>query len=194
MTEQRQAGTADHSVYLDAINTADGTKASAFAYNQAGIALFYCRNRAADVAITPADLAADDTAHTDGGVRFIANGLVRIDLPDAALAAGVPSLVVGGSATGITLVPKTIQLTGYDPADTALTAADIAAAIFARAMGAVNANLTFDELCTVLAAALAGKSSGVAAGSPIFRSIGDTKDVITATASQGDRSAVTLTP
>lgn len=75
--------------------------------------------------------------------------------------------------------------------------ADIAAIVedvFTRAFEATKmSGYTFEEITGFIASAVLGKSSGVAAGSPVYRNLGDSANAVAATASDGDRSAVTLT-
>lgn len=82
------------------------------------------------------------------------------------------------------------------PVDTDVVAdiANIVELMFARAFDATKmSGYTFEEITGFIASAVLGKSSGVAAGSPVYRNLGDTANVVSATASAGDRSAVTLT-
>lgn len=66
--------------------------------------------------------------------------------------------------------------------------------VFARAFEATKmSGLTFEEIIGLVASAILGKSSGVAAGSPVYRNLGDTANAVASTATDGDRSAVTLT-
>lgn len=66
----------------------------------ADFSLTYTRARATATAISLSDLAAQNTAHTDGGVKEISNGEYRLDLPDAACAAGVTQVTVQGTVDG----------------------------------------------------------------------------------------------
>jgi hypothetical protein len=118
ITYQIKAGTVDVSVVCRAVDSADGTPETAFDHATAGIDLKYRRETAANVDITEASLAALTTAHTDGGVEQIGNGYFRLDLPDAACAAGVTGVMVHGVATGMVIVGCYIQLVTYDPFDT----------------------------------------------------------------------------
>jgi hypothetical protein len=67
---------------------------------------------------------------------------------------------------------------------------EIADAVFAR--GDID-GLTFDEVLKVFAAILAGKVSGAATATNVFRDLADTLDRVTTTAdADGNRSAVTI--
>lgn len=213
------AGTADVTVPMRARNI-DGTPVTSFEHNTAGIDLWYWRQGSAKASITEAALAALTSAHADGGVEFIDDGVFRLDLPDAACAAGVPFVVVGGSATSVIIDPLIIELATHDassfitatqsglatsatataikaktdnlPADPA-SAAVIAAAfssvpqsVWARALAT---GYTADQLVRIIAAVLAGKAT-VSDGTYTFRDVGDTKDMVVATASNGERSSV----
>lgn len=72
---------------------------------------------------------------------------------------------------------------------------EIRDAIFDRVFSAAYSSHTFDELVKLMAAALAGKCSGMATATGTFRNLADTGDVIVATQdANGNRSAVTRTP
>jgi hypothetical protein len=100
---------------------------------------------------------------------------------------------VQGNVTGST---ATIGPNGLDASALAADAAtEIVTAIFARAFNADYGSKTFDELMKILVSEAAGKVSGMDTGSPVFRSIGDTKDVISATTTaEGNRTAVSYNP
>src|SRR5690606_21760842 len=87
-------------------------------HNSAGIDLWYRRKGAARVSITEAALASLTTSHTDGGLEHIGDGYYRLDLPDAACAAGASQCIVGGAVTGMIVIGTFIQLVDYDPYDT----------------------------------------------------------------------------
>lgn len=57
---------------------------------------------------------------------------------------------------------------------------------------AIEGTFTAEEVLKVLAAALAGKSTGSGTSNIIYRNISDTKDVIDATVVTGNRTSVTL--
>jgi hypothetical protein len=59
----------------------------------------------------------------------------------------------------------------------------------------VEAGMSAEEVLRVMVAAMAGKVSGAGTTTEIFRSIDDTRNVITATVdAQGNRTAITLAP
>lgn len=117
-TYTRKAGTTDVSVILRVIDSTDGTPEAAFAYNTTGIDLVYRREGATVTDITEATLAGADAAHSDGGVIYLHDGYIRVDLPDAACASGVTGVLVSGSATGMVIIGCYVELVAYDPFDT----------------------------------------------------------------------------
>lgn len=112
-----KAGTTDVSVTCRALDSTTGAPVGAFDHSTSGIDLEYRREGAVSTDITEASLAALTTAHTDGGVEYIGNGYFRLDLPDAACAAGVTGVLIHGTATGVTIIGPYIQLVAYDPYD-----------------------------------------------------------------------------
>jgi len=94
----------DQSTVLRALDSTTFLPYTTFAYNTAGIDMWYRREGAAKVSITEATLAALTTAHADGGIIHIGDGYFRMDLPDAAVAAGVDGVAVGGTATGVVII------------------------------------------------------------------------------------------
>ena len=136
MSIEIKQGATDQQVEIRFLDITTGEPETGVAYNSAGIALWYRRNGGLKVAITPATLASLDAAHSDGGLLHISDGLCRLDLPDAAVASGAVTVLVGGSATGMVVQPAKVSLVANVEADTyarlgapagASTAADIAA-------------------------------------------------------------------
>jgi hypothetical protein len=117
ITYQRKAGTADISVVVRVIDSTDGTPETGFAYDTAGIDMWYRREGGLRVAITEVTLAALDSAHADGGIKHISDGYVRVDLPDAACVAGAAGVLIGGVATGMVVIGCYVQLVACDPFD-----------------------------------------------------------------------------
>lgn len=114
----RKAGTADVSVVIRIIDSSDGTPETGVVYNTSGIDLEYRREGATSTDITEATLAGLDSAHSDGGFLHIGNGYYRLDLPDAACAAGATGVLVHGTVTGMVVIGCYIQLVTFDPFDT----------------------------------------------------------------------------
>jgi Rieske Fe-S protein len=111
----------------------------------------------------------------------------------------VDTAEIGVAGAGFTAIPWnaawdaevqsecTDALNAYAPA----VAADISTEVFGFN---VDGTLTFKEVTQIIAASTAGKVSG-APGSPVFRDLDDTQDVITATVdSSGNRTAITYNP
>lgn len=119
ITYQRKAGTTDVSVVIRIIDSTDGTPETGVVFNTAGIDLWYRRETAVSVDIVEADLAtpALTDAHADGGFLHINDGYYRLDLPDAACAAGVVGVLVGGVVTGMVVIGCYIQLEAIDRFD-----------------------------------------------------------------------------
>jgi hypothetical protein len=114
-TRTIKAGTIDVSVVISIIDSTDGTPEVGVVYNTSGIDLQYRRELAASVAITEVTLAALTTAHSDGGFLHIGNGYYRLDLPDAACAAGATGVLVHGTVTGMVVIGCYVELVAYDP-------------------------------------------------------------------------------
>jgi hypothetical protein len=110
-------GSTDQSVIIKIIDSADGTPETGVVYNTAGIDLWYRREGAAVVSITEATLAAVDSAHADGGFKHISHGYYRLDLPDAAVATGANSVLIGGTVTGMIVVGNEHPLWDVNPYD-----------------------------------------------------------------------------
>lgn len=113
-----KAGTTDVSVVIRIVDSTDGTPETGVVYNTSGIDIRYRRDGATDTAITEATLAALDTAHSDGGFLHIGNGYYRVDLPDAAVAAGSTGVLVHGTVTGMVVIGCYVPLVAFDPYDT----------------------------------------------------------------------------
>jgi hypothetical protein len=75
----------------------------------ADFALTY-RRAGANVALSLSDLASIDAAHTDGGLYEVGNGEYRLDLPDAAVAAGATQLTINGTVAGGVILGYPIAL------------------------------------------------------------------------------------
>lgn len=103
-------GSVSQTIYLEMRDAATPFQPkTGFAFNTGGIIASYCKSKGARVAITPATLAAATTAWTSGGIKLVDDtnmpGVIRLDLPDAALADdGVSDAVI-----------VTILATGYCP-------------------------------------------------------------------------------
>jgi hypothetical protein len=194
-----QKNATSKSIHLYIVAT-DGSPAglpkTGLAFNTAGLLIYYRRGATgAATAITLATLANAQAAWSSGGfVQVDATnlpGVYRLDVPDAALATGVDTVLIGGTGTNIAIQPITVDL----PTDDVYAAGITLANIFGYELGAAYSDLTFEEAVKVFLAALASKSSGMGVGTPTFRNPADTANVIVATSdAAGNRTAVTLTP
>ena len=113
----RLAGSADVSVEVFIFDPATGLPDNTVVFDTLGLNLQYRRKGAANVAITLVTLPSLTTAHTDGGFLLIGNGEYRLDLPDAAVAAGVPDVTIHGSLTNRVIVGCKVHLVAYNPQD-----------------------------------------------------------------------------
>lgn len=106
-------GSINNSVIIRIVDSTDKTPENGVTSATAGLVLQYRREGAANVSITPiTDLAALTTAHTDGGLLLVGNGYYRLDLPDAATAAGVSGVMVHGTVTGMIVEGCYVHLGG----------------------------------------------------------------------------------
>lgn len=144
-------GATSQSVYLsilDSTSTTGGRK-TGLAFNTASLTAYYVRNGGSATSITLATLAAANSAWSSGGFKEVDStnspGIYRLDIPDAALASGVDSVVVSlKGATGMVQVDLEIQLVAVDHQDsvrfgmTALpnAAAEAAGGLYTRGTGA----------------------------------------------------------
>lgn len=147
MTIQIKAGSTSRSIDVALHDATTGLGYASGAYSDAGISLWYRRGATGAVtAITPATQTVGGAYSSGGFVKLnTGDNLYRLDLPDAALAAGVDSVTIGGHATAWTMIAPAVQLVGYDPR-TELTSAFLAGTpqtgdSFAR-IGAAGAGLT----------------------------------------------------
>ncbi|WP_372899191.1 hypothetical protein, partial [Stieleria sp.] len=107
-------GSADQSVYLQFLDTNGLALNPAPTSASAGIEIWYRRQGGLKITLSLADLSAVDDAHSDGGMLHISDGVVRVDMPDAAFAAGASEVLFGGSIDGGVVVKETIGLIGHD--------------------------------------------------------------------------------
>lgn len=116
-----KAGATSQSIYievLDSTSTTGGRK-TGLAYNTSSLTAYYVRAGGSATSITLATLAAANSAYSSGGFKEVdatnMPGVYRLDIPDAAIAASVPSVVVTvKGATGMVQVSKEIVLTAMD--------------------------------------------------------------------------------
>lgn len=168
----RQAGATDQTVYVEFIDSTTGVPNSGLAYNTSGIDIEYVRAGAAAVDITEATQTAAG-AHSDGGFVSVGHGRYRLDLPDAAVAAGVPEVVIQGVITGYIMLPCAVALSPavntVAVAGTAQTANDIGADVDAIL---VDTGTTLDDLVDDLESRL-GTPSNLGGGATVAGNLAD---------------------
>ena len=192
-----KAGSADISVYFRLRDSTTGLAKTGLVYNSAGAVARYTRNRGTATTITLATLAAADSAHADGGFKEVdgtnAKGLYRLDLPDAAVAAGSRHVMVSIEFDAMIEETKEVVLTGGDLTDgvrmglTALpnAAAEAAGGLYTRGSGAgqinqaangqVNANTVAVAGDSVAATALQQGASGIVTGAAVSGTLSSTE-------------------
>ena len=99
-----KAGSTDQSTVIRIIDSGDGTPETGVEHNTSGIDLWYRREGATKTSLTEAALGALDAAHSDGGIEHIGDGYYRLDLPDAAVAAGSVGVAIGGTVTNMIVI------------------------------------------------------------------------------------------
>jgi len=109
LLDEIKAGTTDYSVTIRVVDSTDGTPETSVAYNTTGVDLWYRRPGAAHTSITEAT-QTEAGAHSDGGFVHISDGYCRLDLPDAAVAAGVDYVDVGGTFTDMVVIGGRVRL------------------------------------------------------------------------------------
>jgi len=112
----RKAASTDVSVVIRIVDSTDGSPETGVTSATPGLALEYRREGATSTAITETDLTNLNDAHSDGGMKHVANGYYRLDVPDAAVAAGATGCLVHGTVTGMVVIGSYINLTQM-PAD-----------------------------------------------------------------------------
>lgn len=115
MSHILRVGVADQIAYFRAYNT-DGSAKTDLTSSTTGLSLSVFRVGASSVSISSlSNKAADNTAHADGAIRNVGGNLYTIDIPDAATATQVPSIVVRGSYTGGVIEGLEHPIVAYDP-------------------------------------------------------------------------------
>ena len=105
MSRDITAGSADQSTVIRIIDSGDGTPEQGVTKDTTGLAMWYRREGAVKTAISVGtDLATLDAAHADGGILHIDDGYYRLDVPDAAFAAGAAGVIVGGAVTDMIVI------------------------------------------------------------------------------------------
>lgn len=108
-----EKGSTNQSCYITIIDSADGTPETGVTSATSGLDLEYCRAGAAPVNITESDLAAVDSAHSDGGIIHVGGGRYRVDVPDAAFLTGADAVYIQGTCTDMIVIPEAITLVSW---------------------------------------------------------------------------------
>lgn len=145
---EKLAGSADVSVVVRIVDATTGAPETGVTSATAGLALRYRREGAANVDLTESNLSALTDAHSDGGMFEIGNGYYRVDVPDAAFAAGVPGVLIHGTVTDMVVIGAYVHLVAFNSQDavrlglTALpnAAAEAAGGLYTRGSGAGQIN------------------------------------------------------
>lgn len=113
-------GSTSRSVTIRIIDATAGTPETGVVYNSAGIDLWYRREDALVVDITEAELTTPDLEDTweTGGFLHISDGEYRLDVPNAAFAAGKNYVDIGGTVTGMVVIGGRVKLVDVDLEDT----------------------------------------------------------------------------
>lgn len=117
MGREIKGGDTDQSTVIRIIDSSDGTPETSVTSATSGLDLQYRREGAAAVALTESDLSALTDAHSDGGMLHIGAGYYRVDLPDAAVAAGADGVLVFGTVTNMVVIGEYHPLVAFDPQD-----------------------------------------------------------------------------
>ena len=139
---------ADQIAYFRAYDT-DGTAKTDLTSATTGLTLSVFRVGASSVSIASlSDKAADDSTHADGAIRNVGGNLYTIDIPDAATATQVPSIVVRGSYTGGVVEGLEHPIVAYNPATaySTVTNASVADAVWDESYAAHTTAGTFGKL------------------------------------------------
>lgn len=177
-------GSTSQSIVIRIVDSTTGIPEQAVEHNTAGVALWYRREGAAKVAITPAALAALDTEWTSGGIEHIDDGYYRLDVPDAAFAAGVDRVFIGGAFTDMIVMGQEVVLS-------LASKEEISTQVWAEAL--IGTKTAKQIVGVTMAAFAAGKLSGAGTATITIRDTEDGFNAIVMTVdTAGNRSAVTL--
>lgn len=181
-------GSTDQSTVIRILDSTTFLPETAVEHDTGGIDLWFRREKETKTSITEAALAALDSAHSDGGIEHIGDGYYRLDLPDAAVAAGSGenSVQIGGTLTNMIVIGNEHALVDYDPYDgvrAGLTALPNAAADAAGGLAISDAGgLDLD--------AIKAKTDEITVHETTIASTTDDKTfVLTASGLDGDTSA-----
>lgn len=117
MSRQILKGSTDQSTIIRIVDSTDGTPETGVTSASGGLDLKYRREGGLTADLTESDLAAVDSAHSDGGMKHIGAGYYRVDLPDAACATGANGVLVFGTVTGMVVQASYHPLWDINPND-----------------------------------------------------------------------------
>lgn len=107
-------GSIDQTTYIKIVDADGVTPETGVTSGTSGIDLEYTRLGGVPTDLTESDLAATNSAHSDGGIKHIGGGVYRVDLPDAACASGVNEVLVGGTITDMIVIGVRHTLCDFD--------------------------------------------------------------------------------
>jgi hypothetical protein len=152
-------GSTDVTLYFVLVDSTTGLPETGVAHTS--VTGSYVRNRGTRTAISMVNLAAPDSAHSDGGWEEVDStnqpGLYRFDIPDAAFATGADKVIVSVVVTGVKTEHQLIPLSDWNTQVAAIPNAAAAAAggLFTRGTGAGQINQAADGMIDVSVVRLA---------------------------------------
>ncbi|HUT88684.1 MAG TPA: hypothetical protein VMY37_04260, partial [Thermoguttaceae bacterium] len=112
MSRAIKGGSTSVSTVIRFVDSTTGIPEEGVVAATAGLAIWYRREGAVKVDLGALnDLATLDAAWNDKGILHIDDGYYRLDVADAAFAAGVGGVLIGGTATGM------VAIAAYHPID-----------------------------------------------------------------------------
>jgi hypothetical protein len=153
-------GSTDITLYFVLVDDGTGLPLTGVAHTD--VTGSYVRTRGTRTAITMANLAAPDSAHSDGGWEEVDGtnqpGLYRFDIPDAAFATGARAVIVTVKATGAKTEHQYLPLWDVNTQDgvraglTALpnAAADAAGGLIISDAGGLDADAQRSDVAAIL--------------------------------------------
>jgi len=164
-------GAASQSVVIHIMDSTTGLPEQAVEHDSPGISLWYWRPGSTITAITPAALATLDAAYSSGGIEHIDDGDYRLDIPNAAIAAGVPWVAVGGTLTDMIVVGVIVPLN-------LASAAEVVTALEGTAL---EGTITWKQAMMLAIARFGGIATGGGTTEIIFKNPAGTKSRVTLT-------------
>ena len=171
-------GAASQSVVIHIMDSTTGLPEQAVEHDGPGISLWYWRPGSTITAITPAALATLDAAYSSGGIEHIDDGDYRLDIPNAAIVAGVPWVAVGGTLTDMIVVGIIIPLNLASVSDVNSQVADVLKTdtLGEPAQGAPPATASIEAKIAWLYKFLRNKVTEDGTTTKVYNDAGDTVD------------------